>query len=130
MGLANSLNSIKSESEVAQSCPTLCDPWTVARQVPPSMGFSRQEYWSGLPFPSPKFYQKWARNSRSRLKSCVMLGRWQLANTNVHLLFPCPEMCQNTTGEPQKSSLILSTVMVTFHVPGMVFSARDTTVLL
>ena len=28
-------------------------PWTVARQIPPSMGFSRQEYWSGLPFPSP-----------------------------------------------------------------------------
>ena len=28
-------------------------PWTVACQVPPSMGFSRQEYWSGLPFPSP-----------------------------------------------------------------------------
>ena len=27
--------------------------WTVAHQVPPSMGFSRQEYWSGLPFPSP-----------------------------------------------------------------------------
>ena len=43
----------ESESEVAQSCPTLCDPWTVAHQAPPSMGFSRQEYWSGLPFPSP-----------------------------------------------------------------------------
>ena len=28
-------------------------PWTVARQAPQSMGFSRQEYWSGLPFPSP-----------------------------------------------------------------------------
>ena len=28
-------------------------PWTVAYQVPPSMEFSRQEYWSGLPFPSP-----------------------------------------------------------------------------
>ena len=28
-------------------------PWTVARQAPPSMQFSRQEYWSGLPFPSP-----------------------------------------------------------------------------
>ena len=28
-------------------------PWTVAYQTPPSMGFSRQEYWSGLPFPSP-----------------------------------------------------------------------------
>ena len=29
-------------------------PWTVAHQVPLSMGFSRQEYWSGLPFPSPE----------------------------------------------------------------------------
>ena len=28
-------------------------PRTVTRQAPPSMGFSRQEYWSGLPFPSP-----------------------------------------------------------------------------
>ena len=28
-------------------------PWTVAYQAPPSMGFSRQECWSGLPFPSP-----------------------------------------------------------------------------
>ena len=29
-------------------------PWTVARQAPLPMGFSRQEYWSGLPFPSPE----------------------------------------------------------------------------
>ena len=29
-------------------------PWTVAYQAPLSMGFSRQEYWSGLPFPSPR----------------------------------------------------------------------------
>ena len=28
-------------------------PWTVAYQAPPSVGFSRQEYWSGVPFPSP-----------------------------------------------------------------------------
>jgi len=27
-------------------------PWTAAHQVPPSMGFSRQEYWSGVPLPS------------------------------------------------------------------------------
>ena len=44
---------VKSESEVAQSCLSLCDPWTAAHQVPPSMGFSRQEHWSGLLFPSP-----------------------------------------------------------------------------
>ena len=30
----------------------LCNPWTVAYNAPPSMGFSTQEYWSGLPFPS------------------------------------------------------------------------------
>ena len=31
-------------------------PWTVAHQAPLSMGFSRQEYWSGLPFPSPGYH--------------------------------------------------------------------------
>ena len=36
---------------VAKSCPTLATPWTVARQAPLSMGFSRQEYWSGFPSP-------------------------------------------------------------------------------
>ena len=43
---------VKSESEVTQSCPTLATPWTAAYQAPPSMGFSRQEYWSGVPLPS------------------------------------------------------------------------------
>ena len=43
----------ESESEVAQSCPIFVTPWTVAYQACPSMGFSRNEWWSGLPFPSP-----------------------------------------------------------------------------
>ena len=51
--LLNSLEKKGKETEVAQSCLTLCDLWTVAHQPPPSMGFSRQEYWSGVPFPSP-----------------------------------------------------------------------------
>ena len=39
----------------AQSCPTPCDPMDhQAHQAPLSMEFSRQEYWSGLPFPSPR----------------------------------------------------------------------------
>ena len=38
---------------VAKSCLTLVTPWTVACQEPLSMGFSRQDYYSGLPFPSP-----------------------------------------------------------------------------
>ena len=41
-------------AKLLQSCPTLYDPiWTVAGQAPMSMGFSRQEYWSRLPFSSP-----------------------------------------------------------------------------
>ena len=37
----------------SKSCLTLATPWTVARQPPLPMEFSRQEYWNGLPFPSP-----------------------------------------------------------------------------
>ena len=42
-------NKVKSLSRVQ----LFSNPWTIGYQVPPSMGFSRQEYWSGLPFPSP-----------------------------------------------------------------------------
>ena len=38
---------------VAQPCLILCDPMNLSRQAPPSMQFPRQEYWSGLAFPSP-----------------------------------------------------------------------------
>ena len=55
-----------------QSCPTLCDPIGVhpmgAHQAPPSLGFSRQEHWSGLPFRSPMHESekwKWSRSVMS-----------------------------------------------------------------
>ena len=40
-------------AELLSLCPTLCDLWTVAHEAAPSLGFPRQEYWSGWPFPSP-----------------------------------------------------------------------------
>ena len=45
-----------SESEVKSSSHVqiFSTPWAVDCQAPPSMGFSKQEYWSGLPFPSPE----------------------------------------------------------------------------
>ena len=49
-----------------QLCAT---PWTVAHQPPLSMGFSRQEYWSGLPFPSPQILQT------QELNPCLL--HWQ-----------------------------------------------------
>ena len=49
---------VKGESEVAQSCPTLSDPMDCSPSgSPPSMGFSRQEYWSGVPLPSPQSHE-------------------------------------------------------------------------
>ena len=45
------ISEVKSLSRVRLSAT----PWTVAYQAPPSMEFSRQEYWSGLPFPSPMY---------------------------------------------------------------------------
>ena len=38
-------------------------PWTAAHQAPPSMGFSRQEYWSGVPLPSPLFSYRVLQNT-------------------------------------------------------------------
>ena len=45
---------MKTGSLVAKLCPTLCNPMDyIAHQAPLSMEFSKQEYWSGLPLPSP-----------------------------------------------------------------------------
>ena len=48
-----------------QSCPTLCDPIDGSPPGSPSLGFSRQEHWGGLPFPSPMHESekwKWSRS--------------------------------------------------------------------
>ena len=61
----NLLVKVKSESEVAGSCPTLCNPIDGSPQTSLSLRFSRQEHWSGLPFPSPMHESerwKWSRS--------------------------------------------------------------------
>ena len=65
---------VKSEGEVAQSCPTLATPWTTAHQAPPSMGFSRQEYWSGVPYghASNARAQKWVCPVRAEVVFCFL----------------------------------------------------------
>ena len=66
---------VKSESEVAQSCRLFETPWTAAYQAPPSMGFSRQEYWSGVPSPSPLLLL--SRFSRVRLSATPLTAAHQ-----------------------------------------------------
>ena len=77
---------------VIMSCLTLCDPVDCSRQAPLSMGFSKQEYWSGLPFfppwdlPSPGIEPEspalqadsWLRNVQMTVQSTYLLGwTWQ-----------------------------------------------------
>ena len=65
----------------AQLCPTLCNPMNAARQAPLSMGFSRRDYWSGLPLPPPgdlPLSRCWQADSlplnrRVALTTCVFL---------------------------------------------------------
>ena len=49
----HTLQMIYAAAKSLQSCPTLCDPVDGSPPAPPSLGFSRQEHWSGLPFPPP-----------------------------------------------------------------------------
>ena len=74
-------------------------PWTAAHQAPPSMGFSRQEYWSGVPLPSP-FGMAELGKSADPLFMCSLLTflTWKMIGLcyNVFDLQYCIS-CQCTT---------------------------------
>ena len=59
---------VKVKVKLLSRARLLATPWTAAYQAPPSMGFSRQEYWSGLPLPSPDLV-----TSCSNLCECLEL---------------------------------------------------------
>ena len=72
-------------AKLLQSCPTLCDPIDGSPLGSPSLGFSRQEHWSGLPFPSPVHESekwKWSHSVMSdprwphRLQPSRLLHPW------------------------------------------------------
>ena len=83
-------------------------PWTVAYQVPPSIGFSRQEYWRGLPFPSPGDLpnpgiepgspSSWADALLSEPPTCLLKNKhyevdsfwWTFLLDSLHGLFVIP----------------------------------------
>ena len=70
-----------------QSCPTLCDPIDGSHQAPQSLGFSRQEHWSGLPFPSPmQESEKW-KWSRSVCPTLCDPVDCSLPGSSIHGIF-------------------------------------------
>ena len=67
-------------------------PWTAAHQAPPSLGFSRQEHWSGLPFPSPMHKsEKWNRS-----RSVVSDSSWPHGPQSTRLLYPWDSLGKST----------------------------------
>ena len=65
-----SLSSVQSLSRVQ----LLATPWTTAYQAPPSLGFSRQEHWNGLPFPSPVKVKVKVKSESEVAQSCLTLS--------------------------------------------------------
>ena len=77
--------SLKVKVKLLSLVQLFATPWTAAYQVPPSMGFSRQEFWSGLPFPSPRHEsEKWKLS-----RSVVSDSSWPHGLQPTRFLHPC-----------------------------------------
>ena len=70
---------VKSESEIVQSCLTLCDPMDCSPPGSSVLGFSRQEYWNGLPLLSPKFQMR----KVLFLSSFYRYGNWGIIGSEI-----------------------------------------------
>ena len=87
---------VKSESEVIQSCPTLCDPMDCSLPGSSVHGISRQEYWSGVTLPSPSEEQ----NEVKRMKRTedTLRDLWDnIKYTNIQII-GVPEEEEKNTG--------------------------------
>ena len=94
--------------DCAQSCPTLCNPVDcIAHQAPLSMEFSRQEYWSGSPFPSPEDIP----NAGIKPTSPVLAGRF---------------LTTEPPGEAHDSNLMRSKIHK-YYLASLVFSSKEFT---
>ena len=98
---------------VAKLCPAVWNPWTVARQAPLSMEFSRQEYWSGVPLPPPGDLPDPGIEAAS-LTSPALASRFftTSATWEAHRMAPaaeshqsCLTLCDRIDGSPPGSSV-------------------------
>ena len=71
-------------------------PWTVAHQAPLSMGFSRQEYWSGLPFPPPQISDRPELSSTTKWLSFSHKWTTEMCSISDQLVF---------TGEGERDAI-------------------------
>ena len=72
-------------------CPTVCTPWIAAHQAPLSMEFSRQEYWSGLPFPSSGDLSNPGMEPESL--ALASAAAWEAPNKHLAVLCLVAQLC-------------------------------------
>ena len=72
----------------------LATPWTAAYQAPPPMGFSRQEYWSGVPLPSPSQIPRVKKKKKKRGSNQIRMTtslreqqEWDAHNSHMRVRF-------------------------------------------
>ena len=99
---------VKSENEVTQSCPTLRNPTIVAYQAPPPMGFSRREYWSGVPLPCLERIKKYSLLSAKILGISLFCLVWykQTAGTGGFQSFCAFEKVAMIQSKMKKKKLL------------------------
>ena len=86
----------------------LATPWTAAHQAPPSMGFSRQEYWSGVPLPSPVGKPEWTFWPTQYLLGHHFIVKWYITQKQ-----PDERDAQGLVG--RDTELLSSPQMSRFH---------------
>ena len=91
-------------SLVTKLCPTLATPWTIACQAHLSMVFSRQEYWNGLPIPSPGDLLNPGIEPRSPALQADSLPT-ALQAAAAKSLQSCPTLCDPIDGSPPGSPI-------------------------
>ena len=112
---------VKSESEVTQLCRLLATPWTAAYQAPLSMGFSRKEYWSGVPWPYPYkpcslcYFLWWLKQART----CLCFSKYnQTSQEQVSGSFPRAKTFNSLKfWEKKKDYRLLLNQIYKTHIP-------------
>ena len=95
---------------------SVVSPWSVDHLTPLSMGFSRQEYWSGLPFPSPEDLSNSGIQPRSPALQVDSLLPSHLGNPNTHKTpqSPCESMSPERSS-PSPTPQVIHTVKMSVH---------------
>ena len=109
----------------------LVTPWTAAYQAPPSKGFSRQEYWSGLPLPAPGVHAQFEqildkRCKKTKTPNCYFWRAWNKVRVSGEKVEYCTYPLHTTPPKGWANHLSHSSGLTTGHTPVLVAQSCPT----